>query len=69
MNLSILIRLPNGQDILLACDSGELEVWNYQSLGNSLEYSKTLGSHDDMVLCLCNLSERDSIVSGGADRK
>ena len=67
--LSDLMWLDGEQNLLVASDTGELEIWSCSPLGNSLELSGYLKSHDSMALCICRLgggvSER--VVSGGAD--
>ena len=55
--------------LLVALDTGELEVWSSMPLGGGLELKGSLKSHDDMALCLCHHGDRESghVVSGGAD--
>lgn len=69
--VSELVWLSDEQSLVVASDSGELEVWSYKPLGNSLEQSGVLKSHDDMALCVCRLGNMvvggDKVVSGGAD--
>lgn len=51
-------------------DSGDIEVWQCFSPGDSMECVSALSSgHDNMVLCLGVLYDEDSatILSGGAD--
>ncbi len=62
-------RLPGNKGILLSTDSGELEVWTCCPPGCSLENHFTMGSHDDMALCVGCLFGGDKAVSGGADRR
>ena len=62
-------RLPDDNNILLATDSGELEIWNYHRLGNAVDYQASVGSHDNMALCVSCLSGEGKVVSGGADRR
>ena len=54
---------------MLACDSGELEVWSCGSPGNTLTFTASVGSHDDMVVTVKQLAEPQSLASGGADGK
>ncbi len=69
--LSDTLWLSDGQSLLLASDSGKLEIWSCNSLGNTLEAKGELESHDNMVLCMCRLggvtTSGDKVVSGGAD--
>ena len=65
----LLARLSGEENLLLASDSGELEVWNCHPPGSTLEQKSSLGSHDDMVLCLSKMSGGGRVVSGGADGK
>lgn len=69
--ISDVLWLSGEQNLLVASDSGELEIWNCSPLGNSLERGGVLRSHDDMVLCVCRLGDMavggDKVVSGGAD--
>jgi len=55
--------------LLIASDSGELEVWSVTPLGGGLELKGRLKSHDNMALCLCHHGNREAgkVVSGGAD--
>ena len=62
-------RLSGESDLLVASDSGEVEVWNCHQPGYTLEYKSSLGSHDDMVLCLCRTADPDRVLSAGADSK
>lgn len=69
--ISDILWLTGEQTLLVASDSGELEIWKVNSLGNSLEQQWLLRSHDDMALCVCLLGGMvtggDKAVSGGAD--
>ena len=69
--ISDILWLSNEQSLVVASDSGELEIWNVSPLGDLVEQQEKLKSHDDMVLCLCRLGSLvvggDKIVSGGAD--
>lgn len=67
--ISDLIWLKDDSSLLLASDSGELEVWNCRLPGNSMEYQASLVSHDDMVLCVDAIAGGERVVSGGADRR
>lgn len=63
--------LSDEENLLVASDSGELEIWRCDPLGSALELRGALKSHDDMVLCVCRLGGvtggGDKVVSGGAD--
>ncbi len=63
------IRLANQKDLVLACDSGELEVWRCERPGHTLSAIASLGCHDDMVLVVRQLAEDHLLVSGGGDGK
>lgn len=68
--LSVLnFRLPEEQAVLLSSDSGELEVWTCSLPGCTLQYQFSMGSHDDMALCVGCLPGGDMAISGGADRR
>lgn len=66
--LSDLIWLEGEDNLLVASDTGELEIWTCSPLGNSLELSGSLKSHDGMALCVCQLggASTERVVSGGA---
>lgn len=71
--ISDSLWLSDEQNLLVASDSGILEIWSCSPPGNSLELRGSLKSHDDMVLCVCRLGGGvaeeggDKVVSGGAD--
>ena len=67
--MSFALRLSGEEDLAVASDSGEVEIWNCHPPGNTVEYTHSLGSHDDMVLSVARLSDGERIVSGGADRR
>ena len=64
-----MIWLNDETRLLVALDTGELEVWSCSPLGCGLEQSGSLKSHDDMALCVCRLGGGgvERVVSGGAD--
>lgn len=71
--LLIIIRLSQSK-LVVAADSGDLEIWEVVAPGNALSNSSGLsGGHDDMVLTVCvtRVKEEDeegeSIISGGGD--
>lgn len=66
--LSDILWLADEENLLVASDSGELEIWHSSSKqpGCMLEQRGSLQSHDDMALCVCHL-EGTKVVSGGAD--
>ena len=69
--ISDILWLTDEQRLLVALDSGELEIWNCRPPGNGLEMCGCLKAHDDMALCMCQLGgvagKEDKVVSGGAD--
>ena len=62
-------RLPGETKILLASDSGELEIWDCHPPGNTVERLESLASHDDMVMSISHLAGGEKIVSGSADKR
>ena len=67
--VTVIPRLPNETQLLVASDSGEVQVWNCHLPGNTAEYQCSLGSHDDMVLTLTRTADHERVISGGADSK
>ena len=60
------VRYDNNR-LLLALDSGELEIWQVTLPGNTMDCAATLsGGHHDMALCL-NVLENNTMLSGGAN--
>ena len=63
----------NSSKLLLAVDEGNIEIWECQSPGNSLErISYLTGVHHDMALSLSVLEANDhasvgDVLSGGGD--
>ena len=63
----------NSSKLLVAVDEGDIEIWECQSPGNTLErISYLTGSHHDMALTLSVVEAGDNactrdVVSGGGD--
>ena len=63
----------NSSKLLVAVDEGDIEIWECQSPGNTLEKIDNLGkSHHDMALTLSVVEADDNactgdVVSGGGD--
>ncbi len=67
--MSDVIWLDDESRLLVASDSGKLEVWSCIAIGGGLEQTGCLKAHDDMALCLGRLGGGgvEEVVSGGAD--
>ena len=59
----------NENHLIVASDSGLLEIWEHMPPGHTLQQLFTLSSHDDMVMSLSQLGNSHRIVSGGADSR
>ena len=66
---SVAPRLSGETHLVVATDSGEVQLYNCRLPGNLADFQCSLGSHDDMVLTLTKTADHDRVISGGADGK
>ena len=59
----------NENHLIVASDSGLLEIWEHTPPGHTLQQLFTLSSHDDMVMSLSQLGKSHRIASGSADSR
>ena len=66
---TVTSRWSGETHLVVASDSGEVQVYNCCLPGNLAEFHCSLGTHDDMVLTLTKTADHDRVISGGADGK